>query len=79
LITETAELAFSAMTIPKEKKLPYVQKAGVKVDLLKFFLRLAWEIKSLDNKKYIILSEKTDEIGRMFGGWIKQLSKENPA
>ena len=29
------------------------------------------------NKKYIILSEKIDEIGRMLGGWNGQLQKQN--
>lgn len=40
--------------------------------MLKFFLRVAWEIKSLDNKKYIIISEHLEEIGKMLGGWQKQ-------
>jgi len=47
--------------------------ASVKLDLLKFFLQIAWEIKSLDNKKYILLSERLNEIGKMLGGWIKAL------
>lgn len=37
-----------------------------------------WETKSLDNKKYIALSEKIDEIGRMLGGWNGQLTKTQP-
>jgi hypothetical protein len=41
--------------------------------LLKFFLQVAWEIKALDNKKYIRLSEKLDEIGKMLGGWLKSI------
>jgi len=52
-----------------------VQKSSAKLDVLKLFLRVAWEIKALDNKKYIALSEKLDEIGRMLGGWLKQLSR----
>jgi hypothetical protein len=40
---------------------------------LGFFLQLSWEIKSLDSKKYIFLSEKLNEIGKMLGGWIKSL------
>ena len=37
-------------------------------------LQIAWEIKALDAKKYILLSGKLDEIGRMLGGWLKQLT-----
>jgi len=40
---------------------------------------IAWEIKTLDNKKFIILSEKFNEIGKMLGGWCRQLNRENPA
>lgn len=38
---------------------------------------ILWESKSLDNKKYIALSVKIDEIGRMLGGWNGQLTKQN--
>lgn len=42
---------------------------------------ILWETKSLDNKKYIALSLKIDEVGKMLGGWngqlVKQLAKEN--
>jgi len=48
-----------------------------KVDTLKIFLMILWETKSLDNKKYIALSQKVDEIGRMLGGWNGQLQKQN--
>jgi len=57
-------------------------RAGVinpDIDVLKFFLQVAWEIKALDNKKFIELSEKLIEIGRMLGGWNKQLLEETPA
>ncbi len=76
---EIAELAFLAGYFYKAQKLPYVQKAVVKLDLLKFFLQIAWEIKALDNKKFILLSEKFNEIGKMLGGWLRQLTKENSA
>jgi hypothetical protein len=73
LFVETVEAVFSASRMNKEQKLSFVQKASAKLDMLKFFLRIAWEIKALDNKKYIMLSEKLDEVGRMLGGWLKQL------
>ncbi|MBU1178752.1 four helix bundle protein, partial [Patescibacteria group bacterium] len=51
------ESIFIASRLNKEQKLPFLQKANSKLDLLKFFLQISWEIKFLDNKKYIILSE----------------------
>ncbi len=77
LIIEIGGLFFTAGRLPKEQKLPYLQKAGLKLDTLKFLLQIAWEIKSLDNKKYIALSEKLNEIGKMLGGWQRQSEKQN--
>jgi len=79
LFVEIVEYVVVASYLSKQDKLPYLKKAALKLDVLKFFLQVAWEIKALDTKKYITLSEHLDEIGRMQGGWIKQLSKENPA
>jgi hypothetical protein len=75
LFIETTEFIFIASRLSKDQKIPFVQKANAKLDLLKFFLQMSWEIKSLDNKKYIILSEHLEEIGKMLGGWQKQLLK----
>ena len=57
----------------RESKLNFLQTASNKLDLLKFFLQIAWQIKALDNKKYIAISEKIYEIGRMLGGWERSL------
>ena len=72
---ETTENIFVASRLAKEQKLPFLRKASVKLELLKFFLQISWEIKSIDNKKYITLSGHLDEIGKMLGGWIGSLSR----
>ncbi len=79
LFIEIVELSVTASYLNRSQKSPYVQKAVLKLDVLKFFLQVSWEIRALDNKKFIVLSEKLDEIGKMLGGWIKQLLRENPA
>ncbi|MDO8516117.1 MAG: four helix bundle protein [bacterium] len=75
LFIETIESVFIASYVSRERKLPYIERAAGKLDLVKFFLQTLWEIKVLDNKKYIALSEKLNEVGRMLGGWMKQSSK----
>lgn len=72
LFIEVIENIFIAQHKNKEQKLLYLNKSSDKLDLLKFLLQISWEIKALDNKKYIVLSEKINEIGRMLGGWQKQ-------
>ena len=73
LFIDAVELLFIASYLNKEQKLPYIQKAGGKLDLLKFFLQISWELKTIDNNKYITLSRYLNEIGKMIGGWIKGL------
>ena len=77
---ETTEAIFMASCVVLDQKLPFIQKASIKLDLLKFFLQVAWESKGLDNKRYITLSEHFAEIGKQLGGWQKDtLKKINPA
>lgn len=73
------EAISAAAFLSKEEKMPYVRLAIRKTDTLKLLLMILWETKSLDTKKYVVLSEKTDEVGKMLGGWNGQLKKLNPA
>ena len=59
---EIIEALATASFLSREKKLPYVCLSIRKVDTLKIFLMILWETKSIDNKKYIVLSEKIDII-----------------
>lgn len=78
LFIELAELIFTAGFAVKENKVIIIKKASLKLDLLKFFIQIAWELKAIDNKKFAQLAEPLVEIGRMLGGWQKQLVKETP-
>lgn len=75
--TEIIESVAIAAFLKPEEKIPYVKLAIRKSDVLKIFLNILWETKSLDNKKYILLSEKLDSIGKNLGGWSGSLTKKN--
>ena len=77
LFIEIIEAISIASFLSREEKLPYVKVAIRKTDTLKILLMVLWETKSLDNKKYIALSLKINEIGKMLGGWNGQLLKQN--
>jgi hypothetical protein len=77
LFIEVIEAIAAASFLSREEKHPYVRLAIKKMDTLRVLLMILWETKSLDNKKYIALSVKLDEAGRMLGGWNGQLSKQN--
>ncbi|MBI5138238.1 MAG: diversity-generating retroelement protein Avd [Candidatus Vogelbacteria bacterium] len=73
LILAFLELILTATTMSREQKGVVLQKAAIKFDVLKLFLRIARELKILDNKKYLSLQAKIQEIGKMLGGWIRSL------
>jgi hypothetical protein len=77
LFVETIEAVAAATFLSREEKLPYVRLATKKLDALTILLMILWETKSLDNKKYITLSTKLEEIGRNLGGWNGQIVKQN--
>jgi hypothetical protein len=67
------ELSFTASYLPIDPKIIILGKILNRLDILKFFSQLAWENKLIPNDKYIELSERLLEIGRMLGGWRKGL------
>ncbi len=78
LFIEAIEAIATASFLIREKKLPFVRRAMQKMDTLKILLLVLWESKSLENKRYVALSAKLDEVGRMLGGWHGQLTKNSP-
>lgn len=73
LILELLELILLAVSLPSREKTGVLQRASLKIDLLKILIRLAKDIKAIDDKKYIRLEEELQEIGKMTGGWIRSL------
>jgi hypothetical protein len=78
LFLEAIEYIFLASYTHTVEKQILLNRGISKVDLIKLLLQLAWEIKALDNKKYAVLAEKFSEIGKMLGGWKKQLINKTP-
>lgn len=77
LFVEIMEAIATASFLTPKDKPPYVRLAIRKIDTLRVLLMVLWETKSLDEKKYILLSMKMDDIGKMLGGWIGKLSTQN--
>ena len=70
-VLEVLELTLSASYLPKYKKNEILIKASDKTDLLKHLIRIAYEIKVINLKRYILIEKNVLEIGKMLGGWIK--------
>jgi hypothetical protein len=73
------ELIFRATFVcDKFEKLSLVSQSIGKTDLLKFFLQIGWEHKTLNHTIYGNIILQLDEIGRMLGGWKKSLQEKTP-
>ncbi len=77
LILEILEFSLKTIYSPRQEKLPLLKELDIKIGFLKMLIRLSNEIRVLDNKKYLILQEKLQEIGRMIGGWMKSIKNNN--
>ena len=48
-----------------------LQDADVYLELLRLFNDLSYDLRFIDEKRYQLISERFNEIGRLLGGWIK--------
>lgn len=73
IILEALECIMQASSESKKEKLPTLERASAKLNMLRIFVRLMKDVKAIDNKKYMNLENTIDEIGRMLGGWIRSM------
>jgi len=73
IILFVLENIMQASSESKQEKLPTLEKTSTKLNMLRVFIRLMKDTKTIDTKKYLILENAVDEIGRMLGGWIKSI------
>jgi hypothetical protein len=75
---DTLELTFCLSYLSLEHKIPLLNKAITKFDIVKFFTQLAWESKLIPTEKYSDFVGRLGEIGRQLGGWKKGLLTKTP-
>lgn len=76
---QTLEFLYTASYQKADEKLPVLEKALAGIDTLKFLLRISWELKVLDDKKYETLSVELDKSGKQVGGWRRGIQTKTPA
>lgn len=75
MFVELIELLVLAGYAGRDQKLTLIQRAIGKTDLLKYFLQLIWEMKLVDDKKYLSVAQPINEVGKQLGGWRRQLTR----
>jgi len=59
----------------KNNKFLILNSARIKIEILKRLIRIACELKIVEDKKYLELELDLQEISKMTNGWIKYLSQ----
>ena len=55
-----------------QTKLSLLRQANVKLEKIRYFVRLCKDLKLISLHRYEVISKMIDEIGKQLGGWIKQ-------
>lgn len=56
-------------------KLKPLKFARTKIEILKRLIRISWELKIIEDKKYIVLESDLIEISKEINNWINSLTK----
>lgn len=78
LFLDTIALLLQAGYSGREEKAAVVARACLTLDTLKYFLQIAWEVRALDSNAYARIATPLAEVGRMLGGWKKQIQTTPP-
>ncbi|OHA18785.1 MAG: hypothetical protein A2664_04735 [Candidatus Taylorbacteria bacterium RIFCSPHIGHO2_01_FULL_46_22b] len=69
-------LAVEAAFKSKFLKLPILEKLRIEIEILKHLVRTENELKIIDTKIYLRLSEQLVEISKMTSGWLKFITQK---
>ena len=72
-LSDLLELYIAAYYLPTAQKKAILQKANIKLEVLRHYYRLSYELGFYPFSKYQQFAEALHEIGKMTGGWIKSL------
>ena len=78
-IMEMLQLFIEAEYSPKNSKVALLEKASVKLDFLKLLIRMSYDLRLINEKKYLAVEAQLQEIGKMLGGWIRSNKTHNLA
>ena len=62
-----------AYYLPKERKRAVLTEVNIRLEQLRFLLRMGFELGYYNSIRFGQYAEKLLEIGRMVGGWLKSV------
>lgn len=73
LLTDILQQIIEAYYSRPEAKKPILQKVNVNLEVLRYQIRLAKDLRCIDLRRYEFVQEKINHIGTQVGAWIKSL------
>jgi len=73
LFTDLLDILQKASFSPIKTKITLLSDSLAKIDSLRFFIQLCWELKLVPSKQFSTIGEAVENIGKMVGGWRKGL------
>ena len=70
------ELIVAANSVRGARRAELLRQADAELDMVRFYLRLAYRWQWLNPGQYEHVSRMVAEIGRLLGGWIRQAAGE---
>ena len=71
------ELGLEATFTKTQNKTLILEKLQIKIEILKRFTRLGWELKIIDQDKYLEFEAQLQTISKMTTGWLKYLDQKS--
>lgn len=72
-LTDILDLLIEAFFLSRQDKEGILKRANIEVEKLRYYIRLAHDMRCLNLRRYEFIQEKLNEIGGQLGGWIKSL------
>jgi hypothetical protein len=79
LLVEILETLHRASFSQIQPKITLLGEVLIKVDSLRFFIQLCWELKLLPTNNFTQIGGEVEEVGKMIGGWRKGLLAKTSA
>lgn len=73
-LTNILGLLIEAYYTPKLRKKPILLKVNIELEKLRYYVRLAYDIKCINLKRYEFIQTKINAIGTQAGAWLKSVS-----
>jgi len=78
LFLDLIESLLSAAYATPAHKEPFIKRASTKLDAIKFFVQIAFDLHCLTPEQFARILPNLAEIGRQVGGWLRPPEKQQP-